>query len=37
MNFEVKNNRIVGEIDAEKGVQQVEVLTSGKYRMIENR
>ncbi len=37
MNFEVKNNRIVGEIDAEKGVLQVEVLTSGKYRMIENR
>lgn len=37
INFDAKNNRIVGEIDTEKGVIQVEVLTSGKYRMIENR
>lgn len=37
MSFDPKNNRIIAEIDTEKGVVQVEVLTSGKYRIIENQ
>lgn len=35
LSFDPKNNRIIGEIDAEKGVTLVEVLTNGKYRLLE--
>lgn len=35
LSFDQKNNRIIGEIDAEKGVTLVEVLTNGKYRLLE--
>jgi hypothetical protein len=35
LSFDQKNNRVIGEIDAEKGVTLVEVLTNGKYRLLE--
>jgi hypothetical protein len=35
LSFDQKNNRIIGEIDSEKGVKLVEVLTNGKYRLLE--
>jgi hypothetical protein len=35
LSFDPKNNRVIGEIDAEKGVTLVEVLTNGKYRLLE--